>query len=205
MSIKADAAKNAMFSTHGDSGSAIVDDNGFVVALLFAGAGAGTVGNPIAAVLSELNITMCVGKQFIKDKEIHKDLVKDKDKDKDKDLHKDLAKDKEIHKDLVKNKDKDKDKDLIKDKEIHKDLVKDNAIDGKPLKDIGDSPQKRIGDNLPGPGPIERNPRFPRSSAAGNPSALRCPPHRLGGTARGAEEFHRRRSATGPPFRCLFR
>ncbi|MFC9930038.1 hypothetical protein [Streptomyces sp. NPDC127190] len=44
-----------------DSGSVIVDDQGLVVALLFAGAGSNTVGNPIATVLQELNVSMCTG------------------------------------------------------------------------------------------------------------------------------------------------
>ncbi|MGW3209751.1 hypothetical protein [Streptomyces sp. NPDC001135] len=61
MSSTAAASPDAVFSDHGDSGSVIVDDQGFVVALLFAGAGSNTVGNPIATVLQELNVSMCTG------------------------------------------------------------------------------------------------------------------------------------------------
>src|SRR6266567_5848928 len=78
ISIAADTTRNPLFSDHGDSGSVIVNDSGFVVGLLFAGAGTSTVANQIAAVLSELNISMCVGKSIIKDiKDIRKDLLPD--------------------------------------------------------------------------------------------------------------------------------
>jgi hypothetical protein len=96
VSIAADTTHNPLFSDHGDSGSVIVNDSGFVVGLLFAGAGASTVANPIAAVLSELNISVCVGKSVIKDiKDSRKDFIKDKE------IRKDLIKDKEIRKDLL--------------------------------------------------------------------------------------------------------
>ena len=124
VSIAADTTHNPMFSDHGDSGSVIVDSSGYVVALLFAGSGSGTVGNPIASVLSELNIEMCIGKTLIKDiKDGQKDFIKDKDK--------------ELRKDVIKD----------KDKELRKDLVQDT----KPIKDLTDNPLKRIGDNI---GPI---------------------------------------------------
>jgi hypothetical protein len=61
VSITAATSPDAVFSDHGDSGSVIVDEQGFVVALLFAGAGSNTVGNPITAVLQELNVSMCTG------------------------------------------------------------------------------------------------------------------------------------------------
>jgi hypothetical protein len=96
VSIAADTTHNPLFSDHGDSGSVIVNDSGFVVGLLFAGAGASTVANPIAAVLSELNISMCVGKSIIKDiKDGRKDFIKDKE------IRKDFIKEKEIRKDLL--------------------------------------------------------------------------------------------------------
>ena len=96
ISIAADTTRNPLFSDHGDSGSVIVNDTGFVVGLLFAGTGTSTVANPIAAVLSELNISMCVGKSVIKDiKDGRKDFIKDKE------IRKDLIKDKEIRKDLL--------------------------------------------------------------------------------------------------------
>jgi hypothetical protein len=122
ISIAADTTRNPLFSDHGDSGSVIVNDSGFVVGLLFAGAGTSTVANPIAAVLSELNISMCVGKSIIKDV---------------KDGRKDLIKDKEIRKELI--------KDI---KEIRKDLLPDNKI----LKDVRDGVIKPVGENRgPGP------------------------------------------------------
>ena len=119
VSIATDTAQNPLFSDHGDSGSVIVDSTGAVVALLFAGSGTNTVGNPIASVLSELNIAIPKGKSIIKDiKDGHKDFIKDKDKE----LRKDFIKDKELK------------KEVIKDKEFKKELI----IDGKRLKDIKD-------------------------------------------------------------------
>jgi hypothetical protein len=56
--IKANTSKNPLFSDHGDSGSAIVDANNRVVALLFAGSGTRTIANPIAFVQAELNVTI---------------------------------------------------------------------------------------------------------------------------------------------------
>lgn len=133
VSIAADTTHNPMFSDHGDSGSVIVDSAGYVVALLFAGSGASTVGNPIANVLSELNVDIVTGKALIKDI---------------KDGRKDFIKDKEIRKEIV------------KEKEIRKDVIKDKELiaDNKQFKDIRDV--KRIPENLPpvGPGPVE-NPK----------------------------------------------
>jgi hypothetical protein len=128
VSIAADTTRNPLFSDHGDSGSVIVNDSGFVVGLLFAGAGASTVANPIAAVLSELNISMCVGKSVIKDI---------------KDGRKDFIKDKEIRKEVI--------KDI---KEIRKDLLPDN----KALKDLRDGIPKIPDIPGPGPGPVESLP-----------------------------------------------
>jgi len=118
ISIAADTTKNPLFSDHGDSGSVIVDDSGFVVGLLFAGAGTSTVANPIAAVQSELNISMCIGKSILKDFKDHR---------------KDIIKDKEIR------------KELIKDKEIRKDLLPDNKVikdvrDVKPIREVPPDP-----------------------------------------------------------------
>ena len=141
VSIKTDTARNPLFSDHGDSGSVIVDGAGFVVALLFAGAGTGTLGNPIAAVLAELNITMCIGKAVIKDiKDGRKDFIKDKE------LRKEVIKEKELR------------KEVFKDKELRKEIVADN----KGLKDVVDNPRKRIGDTGPVPGPPGPDPWRPR-------------------------------------------
>jgi hypothetical protein len=128
VSIAADTTLNPLFSDHGDSGSVIVNDSGFVVGLLFAGAGASTVANPIAAVLSELNISMCVGKSVIKDI---------------KDGRKDFIKDKEIRKEVI--------KDI---KEIRKELLPDN----KAVKDLRDGIPKVPDIPGPGPGPVGPQP-----------------------------------------------
>ncbi|MEV5375068.1 hypothetical protein AB0L26_03705 [Streptomyces nondiastaticus] len=150
VSITADASRNAMFSDHGDSGSVIVDDDGFVVALLFAGAGSSTSANPIASVLSELNISMCTSalqagrgspaehvKPTIKDATDHKQVIKEKE------LIKELTKDKEL-------------KEFIKDKEVVKELTKDAFPDNKALKDAIDhiKPLERPPVVPPGPGPL---------------------------------------------------
>ncbi|MDQ7802335.1 hypothetical protein Q5425_01235 [Amycolatopsis sp. A133] len=95
VSIAADPARNRIFSDHGDSGSVIVDEDGFVVGLLFAGAGPSTVANPIRAVLAELDISLCTGKSIVKDlKDGRKDFLKDKDVRKE--LQKEFALDKRI-------------------------------------------------------------------------------------------------------------
>ncbi len=143
ISIAADTTQNPVFSDHGDSGSVIVDGSGFVVGLLFAGAGTSTVANPIAAVLTELNISMCSGKSIIKDiKDGRKDFIKDKDK--------------EFR------------KELIKEKELRKDLVPDNKL----LKDVRDGIPKRIVEGPPsGPGP-DPGPLQPGGPGLGGQAAL---------------------------------
>ncbi|MEV4054310.1 hypothetical protein AB0J55_24205 [Amycolatopsis sp. NPDC049688] len=110
VSIAADTAHNAIFSDHGDSGSVIVDSGGYVVGLLFAGAGASTVANPISAVLSELDISLCVGKSIIKDiKDGRKDFIKEKE------IRKELRK--EIQKEFVLDKRMKDIRDIFKDRE----------------------------------------------------------------------------------------
>lgn len=56
-----DAAQSAFFGKKGDSGSVVVDASNNVVGLYFAGNASGTVGvaNPIAAVLTALDVTVC--------------------------------------------------------------------------------------------------------------------------------------------------
>lgn len=80
VSIAANKQRNAVFSDHGDSGSVIVDDSGFVVALLFAGSDSNTVGNQIADVLSELNISMGVAQpqEAVKDVTAHMGIASDR-------------------------------------------------------------------------------------------------------------------------------
>jgi hypothetical protein len=67
--ITPDTTKNPKFGDHGDSGSVVVDDTRKVVGLYFAGSDDGYgVANPIAGVLSALNISMCTPpKSIVKD------------------------------------------------------------------------------------------------------------------------------------------
>jgi hypothetical protein len=59
--IKVDPALSAKFGDHGDSGSVVVNNSRKVVGLYFAGSTDGSYGiaNPIAAVLSALNVHLC--------------------------------------------------------------------------------------------------------------------------------------------------
>ena len=60
--IEVDATQSSIMSDHGDSGSVVVDGNGNVVGLLFAGIDPShtvAFANPIQAVLDELSINMC--------------------------------------------------------------------------------------------------------------------------------------------------
>jgi hypothetical protein len=63
--IEVDPAQSAVFGQGGDSGSVVVNSAGKVVGLYFAGDETGTVGvaNPIASVLSQLDVHMCVPKK----------------------------------------------------------------------------------------------------------------------------------------------
>jgi len=74
-----DTSKNAKFGDHGDSGSVVVNDSGAVVGLYFAGSDDGSgVANPIAGVLSALNISLCTTtKSIIKDAKDHKVEIKE--------------------------------------------------------------------------------------------------------------------------------
>ena len=71
-----DPALSAQFGNKGDSGSVVVNASNEVVGLYFAGNSAGTVGvaNPIAAVLTALNVSMCTN--IVKIKE-HKEFLKE--------------------------------------------------------------------------------------------------------------------------------
>ena len=68
--IEVDPARSAQFGNSGDSGSVVVNDQGEVVGLYFAGTDDGQhgVANPIAAVLSELNISIRVKPPKFKEK-----------------------------------------------------------------------------------------------------------------------------------------
>ena len=65
---------NPSFGERGDSGSVVVNASRQVVGLYFAGASDGTgVANPIAAVLSALNISMCTGIKKLEIKELKRE------------------------------------------------------------------------------------------------------------------------------------
>jgi hypothetical protein len=70
-------APSTFFGKKGDSGSVVVNDDERVVGLYFAGNSTGTVGvaNPIAAVLTALDVSICSG--GIKKKEWHKEIFKE--------------------------------------------------------------------------------------------------------------------------------
>jgi Peptidase S7, Flavivirus NS3 serine protease len=76
-----DAPQSAFFGKKGDSGSVVVDEDNNIVGLYFAGNTTGTVGvaNPIAGVLSALDISICTKglKKF--EKEITKEWIREKD------------------------------------------------------------------------------------------------------------------------------
>lgn len=113
ITIATDTSQNPLFSDHGDSGSVVVDGSGYVVGLLFAGGGTTTFANPIASVLSELNVALVVDpvKSVLKDvkdgrKDVIKEAIKDlKEKDRIKDVKEIKEKDKELLKDRIKDKD----------------------------------------------------------------------------------------------------
>ena len=136
LGVAPDTTHNPKFSDHGDSGSVIVDNDRKVVSLLFAGSDDGhTIGNPIAAVLSELNVQLCVPivKSFIKDKLEHKEF-KEKIEVKEHKEFKDKIEVKE-HKDKLEIKEQ---KDRIKDwkeKEFKEHKPEKFEVEGKPILD----------------------------------------------------------------------
>jgi hypothetical protein len=171
VSIRPDTAHNALFSDHGDSGSVIMDANRNVLSLLFAGSSDGhTLGNPIADVLSALNVNMCVATKAplkdIKDHKVEFKEIKDKDtKPETKELKIEKNEIKE-HKE-IKDKDKIEIKEHIKEKIEIKEHIKDK-IEIKEHKiekseiDIG---PKTIGD---GPPKISEGPSLPIPNTPGS-------------------------------------
>jgi hypothetical protein len=145
--IRPDTAHNAAFGDHGDSGSAVVDNSIKVVGLHFAGSSDGHgIANPIAAVLSALNVSMCVGtKASLKDFKDHKEPLKD---------HKELVKE---HKEFL--------------KEQHKEFVKETIKDHKPEKVELEGPQKTVFDTPPGKIQVETGPLQPGAPVQTGPSA----------------------------------
>lgn len=67
--IEADTNQSPQIGDSGDSGSVVVDNNMKIVGLYFAGNEEGTYGvaNPIADVLSQLNVSVCTGFKDFKD------------------------------------------------------------------------------------------------------------------------------------------
>ncbi len=99
-----DLAHNPKFGDHGDSGSVVVDDTRKIVGLYFAGSDDGHgVANPIAAVLSALNIHICVPvikKIEIKEAKFEKVEIKERKNEKleIKELRPDKIKERKIEK-----------------------------------------------------------------------------------------------------------
>lgn len=90
ITVKADTTLSAKFSDHGDSGAVVVNDNGEVVGLNFAGDDDDptfAAANPIQAVLSALDVKICssVVKKLEKEKD-GKDIIKDHFKEHIKDI-----------------------------------------------------------------------------------------------------------------------
>jgi hypothetical protein len=196
VSIRPDTAHNALFSDHGDSGSVIMDANRNVMSLLFAGSSDGhTLGNPIADVLSALNVNMCVGTKAplkdIKDHKVEFKEIKDKDtKPETKELkiekneikeHKEIkdkdtkpeTKELKIEKNEIKEHKEIKDKDKIEIKEHIKEKIeiKEHIKDKIEIKEHKiekseiDIGPKTIGD---GPPKISEGPSLPIPNAPGS-------------------------------------
>lgn len=70
ITIEVDTAQSAQFGNSGDSGSVVVEQNGKVIGLYFAGTDDGSFGvaNPIDYVLDELNIDLCIAKSALVEK-----------------------------------------------------------------------------------------------------------------------------------------
>ncbi len=81
--VRPDTTRNPKFSDHGDSGAVIVSDTVQVLGLNFAGDSTGYgISNPIAAVLTALNVSVCrqrikVWKEFMP-KELIKEWIKER-------------------------------------------------------------------------------------------------------------------------------
>jgi hypothetical protein len=92
--IKPDPAHSAKFSDHGDSGAVVVNASNQVIGLNFAGDPTGhAIANPIADVLTALNISMCTSKPIIKEhKELKSEIkeIKEKPEKLEKPEHKEL-------------------------------------------------------------------------------------------------------------------
>ncbi|MBA2305565.1 MAG: hypothetical protein H0W08_23430 [Acidobacteria bacterium] len=125
-------ALNPSFGERGDSGSVVVNAARQVVGLYFAGSSDGTgVANPIAAVLSALNISMCVGAAKLPKREI-KELKREKPE----------AKELKIEKREIKElkREKPEAKELKIEKREIKEKPEKFEIEGQKVPDIGGRP-----------------------------------------------------------------
>jgi hypothetical protein len=157
--VKPDTAHNAKFGDHGDSGSVVVNGSTEVVGLHFAGDSTGYgIANPIAAVLSALNVQMCsavklkdkIEKIEAKDAKVekieHKEFKELKAEKIERKEHKDVKVEKLEHKEL--KLEKLEQKELSKLEHGEKTIGKEK--DGKELKEAGFE-----GPGPVGPGPVE--------------------------------------------------
>jgi hypothetical protein len=167
--VKPDLTHNPKFGDHGDSGSVVVNSAREVVGLHFAGDNTGYgIANPIAAVLSALNVRICTGvvkkietKELKDIKEIHKEKLEVKE-------HKDKVEIKE-HKAEAKEL-KDAHKEKIEVKEISKPEHPEKPIgkekDGKEIKEGGFEGPGPGGPGDPGPsaggGKLSDLPKLPK-------------------------------------------
>ena len=145
--IKPDTTKNPKFGDHGDSGSALVDDARNVIGLYFAGDDTGYgVANPIAAVLTALNVKLCIGGIKFKDFKDHKHEIKEFKHEKFE--HKELKIEKFEHKEL---------KIELKEKNELKEIAKFEHPE-KTIREKGGKELVEGGPDFPGgpgdPGPI---------------------------------------------------
>ena len=152
--IAPDATKNPKFGDHGDSGSVAVDNKRRIVGLYFAGSDDGYgIANPISSVLSELNISLCVGKRKPEHKEIKIEKFETKDGIVDKPVFKEH-------------------KNEPKELKVEKIEVKDTTFDKHPkLEKLEiEGPQKRFFENDP-KGPVEGDPFDPGRPPVFGPNA----------------------------------
>ncbi|WP_373056544.1 hypothetical protein [Zunongwangia sp. H14] len=164
--IDVDTAQSNAFGLGGDSGSVVVNASNEVIGLYFAGnieqrdddgniileEGVFGIANPIAEVLTEMDVSVCLPKRKpelkeIKEKEKDKEFkeVKEfKEKDKDKDIKEKEKEGKEIKE---KEKEKDKEGKEIKEKEKDKEVkeFKEKEKDkDKELKEIKEKDRKEF-------------------------------------------------------------
>ena len=123
--IRPDTAVNPKFSDHGDSGSVVMDGNNKIIGLLFGGSSSGyTYINPIASVLSELNVSICT-----KNKSVIKDF-------------KDIKSEKIEKKEKIEKLEKKEKVEKLEQKEFYKEKYDKPFKEGKPIIDKLDKPDE---------------------------------------------------------------